>query len=522
MNIGDGKITILLDDKTKDGLKNLESNFNKAGKRMMLIGGAIVGMFAGVAKGAADFDMGMREVNTMINLSADEFEALKDQVMETSSEVGKSSDELAGALYQIVSAGVPAAEAIEFLGIASKLAVAGVTDVETAADGLTTVLNAFKLPAEDATRVADILFTTARLGKTTIGELSDAIFQVAPIASSAGIKFEEVAAAIATMSKQGIPTSVATRQLRMAIASIIKPTDEMARAIENAGYESGQAMLEEVGLSGALNMVEAAADGSQEKMAKMVGSTESLGATLALTGENGKTFAEDIATTSGEAAGAVETAYDLMNEGIGRRFEILFNDIKLMGDELGDAVLPVFEELLENLKPIVEKITEWIKENPTLIEQFLKIATILLAAGGVIFALSKVLLVIRAIVIAMTILNALASPAKLLLGLAAAAGGVALVKYLMPDTEEYVPIETPVIELPEAVNASAMQSSTNAVSGLQGATSNNINVEVGTFVGNESAFQEFARTIESAIGQNSRRTSFGTVNDTYFGGTSGP
>ena len=72
-------------------------------------------------------------------------------------------------------------------------------------DILTTVLNAFKIEAKDVDKVSDVLFTTVRLGKTTLSELSSSLAQVAPLASASGVKFEEIAAAIATLTKQGTP-----------------------------------------------------------------------------------------------------------------------------------------------------------------------------------------------------------------------------------------------------------------------------------------------------------------------------
>jgi TP901 family phage tail tape measure protein len=74
------------------------------------------------------------------------------------------------------------------------------------------------------------------------------LFNVAPVAAAAGIEFSEVAAALATMTKQGIPTTQATTQLRQAIVMMQKPTDEMAKVINSLGYESGQTMIQELGL----------------------------------------------------------------------------------------------------------------------------------------------------------------------------------------------------------------------------------------------------------------------------------
>lgn len=207
-----------------------------------MMAGAAAGMGAAGLKMAADFEGSMREVNTMMGLSQEEFENLSDQVLETAKDVGKAPEEMSKALYQVVSAGIPAGEAIEFLGVAAKAAIAGVTDAETAVDGITTVINAFGMQASEAQHVADVMFTTVKGGKTTFEELSASLFQVAPIAASAGVEFEEVAAALATMTKQGVPTKIATTQLRAAIQSILKPTEGMIEALAETADISGPVM----------------------------------------------------------------------------------------------------------------------------------------------------------------------------------------------------------------------------------------------------------------------------------------
>jgi len=429
MDLGDAKITVgVQDDASKKldaiggKMQGMSKTFQKTGLAMMGAGVALGGGLIALAKTAANFEGAMREVNTMIGLTEVEFQSLSDEVMKVSSAVGKSAGELSGALYQIVSAGVDAADAIMVLEVASKAAVAGVTDVETAADGLTTVLNAFKIPAQDAGKVADIMFTVVKRGKTNFEELSASIFNVAPIAANAGVKFEEVAAAIATVTKQGVPTTVATTQLRAAIQAIIKPTAEMSKAVERLGYESGQALIAEQGLQGSIDLLRGAAGGSLEELGKMFGSVEGLGAILSLTGENAATFADDLKATSEDASGSVESAYEEMNKGVGRQFEILFNDIKNLGIEIGEALLPILKEIVEWLKPIITNFKDWVIANKDLFPTLLKLAGVLLAAGGVIFAIAQVAKVLAAVNIALTLFHALSGPSGwiMLAGAAAA------------------------------------------------------------------------------------------------------
>jgi len=245
IEVGDAVLKLGVDTKDFDrsmaGIKEkTKKNFKAIGIGMTVAGGAILGVLGMATKAAADFEEAMRKVNSMMGLGQAEFQAMSDDVQALSKDLGVDAVEAADALYQAISAGVPPENAIEFLAIATKAAIAGVTSTEVAVDGLTTVINAFKLPLSDTQKVADIMFQTVKGGKTTFEELSASLFNVAPLAKASGVSFEEVSAALATMTKQGVPTTIATTQLRQAIVTLQKPTAEMSAAIETLGYSSGQ------------------------------------------------------------------------------------------------------------------------------------------------------------------------------------------------------------------------------------------------------------------------------------------
>lgn len=391
-------------------LSNVDSKINKStskwGKRMKMAGVAMVAAVTGIGiaslKMAADFDTAMREVNTMMLLNDKEFGEFSKEVQSLARAMGVDATEAANALYQAISAGVPKENAIDFLRIATKAAIGGVTDTTTAVDGLTTVINAFNLPMSDAQKVADIMFTTVKGGKTTMEELSASMFNVAPMAASAGIEFEVVAAALATMTKQGVPTAQATTQLRQAIVSLMKPTTDMARVIEELGYESGQAMLEELGFAEAIEQLRGATEGSDEMLMKMFGSVEAGSAVLALTGASAEMFAADLASMA-DAAGAAEDAFDEMEKTAARKLEKLKTSFKDIAITIGTILMPILTGLLDVIKPLIDKIASWVEKHPLLtkviLATVLAIGVLLIIIGPlmkIFYAMKKALIVVTA------------------------------------------------------------------------------------------------------------------------------
>ncbi|MDA0064519.1 phage tail tape measure protein [Brachyspira hyodysenteriae] len=86
--------------------------------------------------------------------------------MAFSKEIGKVPEEVVPALYQSLSAGVPRENVFEFLKTAGEAAIAGVAELKTSVDGLTSVTNAYGTEVLNVNRASDIMFQTVKLGKT--------------------------------------------------------------------------------------------------------------------------------------------------------------------------------------------------------------------------------------------------------------------------------------------------------------------------------------------------------------------
>ncbi len=401
ISVGDAILKLGVDTTDlEQGMKGLGNSIKKHQKAigigMVAAGGVILAGLGASLKAAADFEAAMREVNTMMGLSQEEFKDFSKEVQSLASDLGVDAVDSAKALYQAISAGVPKDNAIEFLAIATKAAIGGVTDTATAVDGLSTVINAFKLPLSDTQKVADLMFTTVKGGKTTFEELSASLFQVAPIAAASGVSFEEVSAALATMTKQGVPTKIATTQLRQAMVALQKPTADMAKVIEEMGYESGQAMLEELGFAKALNVLRDATGGSNEMLMTMFGSVEAGAAVLALTGDNALMFADDLKSMA-NAEGAATDAFNEMEESATRQMAALKASFKDVTITVGNVLLPILKDLLDKIKPIIESIRNWTSAHPGL-TKVIVLGTV--AFGVLLAALGTLLLLMPGIIAA--------------------------------------------------------------------------------------------------------------------------
>lgn len=182
-----------------------------------------------------------------LGVNADE---LVPKLKTVSEELGHqfNQTELTVAAYDVASAGfTDAADAAMVLKASALAAKAGMADLATTGDAVTTVLNAWKMSASDAETVADKMQQTVADGKIKIQEYADNIGKVATVASMVGVPLEEVNAAIALTTASGVKAEVAFTGMKTAL---LRLTGEAGgKKLAQLGIDISAATLESEGLA---------------------------------------------------------------------------------------------------------------------------------------------------------------------------------------------------------------------------------------------------------------------------------
>jgi TP901 family phage tail tape measure protein len=248
-------------DKNTKSFNNLGGELKRTAVGLVSLAAAYKGLrFAQSAvKEMAVFEMELANVSTMLdNQTMSYLPGYEKQLSNLAKSYGQSTGTLSKGLYDILSASISASDAIEVLEVASKAAIGGLTDTGTAADALTTIINAYGMEAEDATRVSDILFATVKRGKITFGELAGSIGKVIALAASAGLSFEQASAAIATMTRAGISADIAMTALKGIVTTFLSPQKENIEVAKKFKLVLNANTLETEGLTGALGRLKTA------------------------------------------------------------------------------------------------------------------------------------------------------------------------------------------------------------------------------------------------------------------------
>jgi len=333
------------------------SNFSSAGIHAL---GALTKIAAGVTlavtgigiasvKLASDFDLKMREVNTIARETGEGFNNMRKQVLNLSSQLGKDATQMAAALYQVQSAGYKGAAGLTVLRESVKLSIAGLAEMESVAKAVTVALDVWGLSSDDATKVTDEMFKTVELGIIKVENIAQGLGFVAANAQKVGMSFSELMATVATLTKAGIQNEKAFTGIRQILAAIITPSQEAKKAFEGIGVSART--IKKEGLIGVIQKIGKATEGDIEQIAKFIPNIRALTATLALGGNMMEKYQQNLIEI-GDSAGATERAVEEINKSFSRFIEIYKTRFKNVLINVGDAVTPVIKSMADSfLKP---------------------------------------------------------------------------------------------------------------------------------------------------------------------------
>lgn len=366
------KIVGNLDPSLQKAISGATKAISGIGKGMAVAGTAVVaGMAAATTaavafgaeavKAASSYEQAFANASTLMSGTPEELQKISDDIIKVSNETGIAAEELSNSVYSALSAGIDQADAVEFVGKASKLAAAGFTDVDTAMSAVAKTMNAYGMDASHTDEIQKILIQTQNKGITTVGELGASLAQVTPTAAAFGVSFDQVGASLATMTAQGTPTAQATTQLNSLIAELgkngtvaAKNLAEAAEGTEYAGMSFSQMQESGATLDTILGMIQKSADESGVSMVDMFSSIEAGKAALSIFNGEGATFAENLEAMSTQED-VVGEAYDKVTGSLEHQIKTLKNLGQNFMINVGQKILPYVKEIAEKALPLIEQ-----------------------------------------------------------------------------------------------------------------------------------------------------------------------
>jgi len=417
---GDAVWTIRADDQTAAGLNsalnrvqgttmNMTQAMGTVGRSMTAMGAAITAPLALGIKNTMDFGSAMAEVST---LGVQDLSTLGDAVKDVSATYGLDLLDAVEATYQALSASATEYETPQILAESAKAAAAGQSDLSTALQMGVQVASAFGIEYKDLNTVFNDVFLTIKYGITRFDDLAGSVGRVAPIFKGAGVSAHELFAAIAALTKGGLSTTEAVTALRGVMTAVISPTSEAAELADTLGLNFSATALKTEGLSGFIDLLnEAMANSSDaglqqlavnqqqiaaleakgtltkdeqkqlealrgqqemlnltqgesiEQFAALFGNVRGLVGMLGLAGSQNEFYNKVLGETKTNLTAVDDAFQNIVKNDPSFAWRQLKAELQVLSTEIGTTLLPVLEKVVETLKPWIDGLAEWIREN---------------------------------------------------------------------------------------------------------------------------------------------------------------
>lgn len=327
------------------------------------------------SEAAATFETSIAKVATIADTSSISLEEIQAKIITLSSETGKSASAIAEATYSAISAGVDTASAVEFVEKATRLAAGGFTEAETAVDVLTTALNAYGLSVEETERVSDILITTQNLGKTTVDALAQSVGKVIPLAAAYGVEMDNLGAAYAVLTANGVATAEAGTYLKAMLNELGDSGSTVAGVLkEQTGKSFADLMAGGASLGDVLAILGDSVGGNATAFNELWSSTEAGVGALSIFNKGAENF-NSVLGEMQNSAGATSAAYQTMADTTEMAHQRMTTAAENLKIAIGTQLNPALEKLYDTGADAFSWATDFVNENPWIVSALVAVGS---------------------------------------------------------------------------------------------------------------------------------------------------
>jgi len=361
-----------LDKKFGNLNKSISKGASNAGRNIgrgielgaLAAGGALI--YA--TKQASDFEAQMNIINTVAKKTGDAFTGelggIGDRIRQLARDTGTSTEDLTQAYYDLVSAGISAADSQKVLVAANTLAIGGLSTTAEAVDLLTTAINSYGGDATKATKYANMFAEAIAAGKVTAAEIAASFAQVGPIAAKFGVGVNQIAASLGVMTAQGTPAAEAMTQIRAAIVALQKPNAAMVAFQKKVGINF-ETFAKKNGLAKAYDVISKKAKALGIPMGKLTGRLEAVLFAAQVSGPALAKYEAELDKVNKSSENGGEAARQMAERTKGFAFAL-----GRLQTNLNDAAITIGAELLPPLADLASEMTDFVSAHQPEIKRF--------------------------------------------------------------------------------------------------------------------------------------------------------
>ena len=335
-------------------------------KNPVVQGASLIGASFGVAESVnsfQDFESMMSQVKAISGATGQAFDDLTAKAQEMGATTKFTATESAEAFNYMAMAGWKPQQMIDGISGIMILAAASGEDLGTTSDIVTDAITAFGLTAGDAGHFADVLAQASANANTDVSMLGESFKYVAPVAGAMKYSIEDTSLALGLMASANVKGSMSGTALKTSIANMVKPTNDMAEAMDKYGISitDGEGNLKS--LKGVIDNVRGSLGGlsrdEQTAVASTIFGKEAMAGMLAIVNASEEDY-NKLSNAIYNANDAAEDMADTMLDNLKGSFTLMQSAIEGTENAFGKRLSPYLRGIAGGITDMMPEITDGI------------------------------------------------------------------------------------------------------------------------------------------------------------------
>lgn len=335
-------------------------------KNPVVQGASLIGASFGVAESVnsfQDFEAMMSQVKAISGATGQAFDDLTAKAQEMGATTKFTATESAEAFNYMAMAGWKPQQMIDGISGIMSLAAASGEDLGTTSDIVTDAITAFGLTAGDAGHFADVLAQASANANTDVSMLGESFKYVAPVAGAMKYSIEDTSLALGLMASANVKGSMSGTALKTSIANMVKPTNDMAEAMDKYGISitDGEGNLKS--LKGVIDNVRGSLGGlsrdEQTAVASTIFGKEAMAGMLAIVNASEEDY-NKLSNAIYNANDAAEDMADTMLDNLKGSFTLMQSAIEGTENAFGKRLSPYLRGIAGGITDMMPEITDGI------------------------------------------------------------------------------------------------------------------------------------------------------------------
>ena len=355
-----------------------KSGFGKLGLKDAVTGLAISAPFVKGVKDAMAYEEVMADIRKVVDFDTPEqFKQMGQDIREMSLSLPMAAKDIGAIVAAGGQAGIPKEDLKQFAEDAVKMGIAFDTSAEEAGSTMATWRTALKLTQSEVVGLSDKINLLSNTQNAKAKDISSVVSRIGTLAATSGVSADKLAALSSTIIATGTNTDQAATGIKnfmLTLTSGKAATAKQQKALQQLGFTSTQIAkgMQKDAEGTIMSVLESLGNVSEDRRTAaltVLFGKESVAAISPLL-NNMELLKENFKRVGDQSlyAGSMQKEYESRSNTTANKLQLFNNALTNISLSIGDALLPAFTELLNQMQPLVVSFGHFIQENPELVK----------------------------------------------------------------------------------------------------------------------------------------------------------